>query len=110
MSTWLLLTITGLDLTALMDFIDLTGIPYPALPEFVIVVFALNDCWTSIVPWLSRGTLSSRLLPLPTLERMIAPTALVNVPLTSMRASLPPPLIDVRSIRPLLVKACAMVT
>jgi hypothetical protein len=31
------LAITGLDLTALMDFIDLTGIPYPALPEFVIV-------------------------------------------------------------------------
>lgn len=31
------LTVTGLDLTALMDFIDLTGIPYPALPEFIIV-------------------------------------------------------------------------
>lgn len=31
------LSITGLDLTALMDFIDLTGIPYPALPEFIIV-------------------------------------------------------------------------
>jgi len=31
------LSLTGLDLTALMDFIDLTGIPYPALPEFVIV-------------------------------------------------------------------------
>jgi hypothetical protein len=31
------LSITGLDLTALMDFIDLTGIPYPALPEFLIV-------------------------------------------------------------------------
>ncbi len=31
------LTVTGLDLTALMDFIDLTGIPYPALPEFLIV-------------------------------------------------------------------------
>jgi hypothetical protein len=31
------LSITGLDLTALMDFIDFTGIPYPALPEFVIV-------------------------------------------------------------------------
>lgn len=30
-------TVTGLDLTALMDFIDLTGIPYPALPTFVIV-------------------------------------------------------------------------
>ena len=30
-------TVTGLDLTALMDFIDLTGIPYPALPLFVIV-------------------------------------------------------------------------
>jgi hypothetical protein len=31
------LTITGLDLTALMDFIDFTGIPYPALPKFLIV-------------------------------------------------------------------------
>jgi hypothetical protein len=31
------LSITGLDLTALMDFIDFTGIPYPALPQFVIV-------------------------------------------------------------------------
>lgn len=31
------LSITGLDLTALMDFIDLTGVPYPALPEFLIV-------------------------------------------------------------------------
>jgi len=31
------LSITGIDLTALMDFIDFTGIPYPALPEFVIV-------------------------------------------------------------------------
>ena len=30
-------SVTGLDLTALMDFIDLTGIPYPALPEFIIV-------------------------------------------------------------------------
>ncbi|MFI5458418.1 MAG: hypothetical protein ACHRXM_23555, partial [Isosphaerales bacterium] len=35
------LSITGLDLTALMDFIDLTGIPYPALPEFVIVELIL---------------------------------------------------------------------
>ena len=35
------LTITGLDLTALMDFIDLTGIPYPALPKFVIVEMIL---------------------------------------------------------------------
>jgi hypothetical protein len=32
-----LLTITGLDLTALMDFLDLTGLPYPGLPEFLIV-------------------------------------------------------------------------
>lgn len=30
-------TVTGLDLTALMDFIDFTGIPYPALPNFMIV-------------------------------------------------------------------------
>jgi hypothetical protein len=35
------LSITGLDLTALMDFIDLTGIPYPALPTFVIVEMIL---------------------------------------------------------------------
>jgi hypothetical protein len=35
------LTITGLDLTALMDFIDLTGIPYPALPMFLIVEIIL---------------------------------------------------------------------
>jgi hypothetical protein len=30
-------SVTGLDLTAIMDFIDLTGIPYPALPKFAIV-------------------------------------------------------------------------
>ena len=35
------LTITGLDLTALMDFIDLTGIPYPAIPLFVVVEIIL---------------------------------------------------------------------
>jgi hypothetical protein len=34
-------TVTGVDLTALMDFIDLTGIPYPALPMFVIVELIL---------------------------------------------------------------------
>ncbi|NJL63200.1 MAG: hypothetical protein HC836_14125 [Richelia sp. RM2_1_2] len=31
------LTVTGLDLTAMMDFIDLTGIPYPAMPMIAIV-------------------------------------------------------------------------
>jgi hypothetical protein len=31
------LTITGLDLTAVMDLIDLTGVPYPAIPFFLIV-------------------------------------------------------------------------
>lgn len=35
------LTITGLDLTALMDFIDLTGIPYPAMPLVAIVALIL---------------------------------------------------------------------
>jgi len=35
------LSVTGIDLTALMDFIDLTGIPYPALPMFVIVEMIL---------------------------------------------------------------------
>ena len=34
-------TVTGVDLTALMDFIDLTGIPYPAMPMFVIVELIL---------------------------------------------------------------------
>jgi hypothetical protein len=34
-------TVTGLDLTALMDFIDFTGIPYPALPRFVIAELIL---------------------------------------------------------------------
>ena len=34
-------TVTGLDLTALMDFIDLTGILYPAIPNFVIVEMVL---------------------------------------------------------------------
>jgi hypothetical protein len=35
------LTVTGLDLTALMDFIDFTGIPYPAIPLFVVVELIL---------------------------------------------------------------------
>jgi hypothetical protein len=35
------LTVTGLDISALMDFIDLTGIPYPALPNFLIVDIVL---------------------------------------------------------------------
>jgi hypothetical protein len=35
------LTVTGLDLTALMDLIDLTGIPYPAMPTFVVVELIL---------------------------------------------------------------------
>jgi hypothetical protein len=35
------LSITGLDLTALMDFIDLTGIPYPAIPMFLVVEMML---------------------------------------------------------------------
>ncbi|HME21279.1 MAG TPA: hypothetical protein VKI44_07985 [Acetobacteraceae bacterium] len=34
-------TVTGLDLTALMDFIDLTGIPYPAIPVFLVVELIL---------------------------------------------------------------------
>ena len=35
------LTVTGLDLTALMDFIDLTGMPYPAMPQFAAVALIL---------------------------------------------------------------------
>ncbi|SFS14351.1 hypothetical protein SAMN05216570_3069 [Dyella sp. OK004] len=35
------LTVTGLDISALMDFIDLTGIPYPAMPLFAIIDLVL---------------------------------------------------------------------
>ncbi|RUT02471.1 hypothetical protein DSM106972_059490 [Dulcicalothrix desertica PCC 7102] len=35
------LTVTGLDLSAIMDFIDLTDIPYPAMPLFTIVALIL---------------------------------------------------------------------
>ena len=35
------LTVTGLDISALMDFIDLTGIPYPAMPLFTIIDLVL---------------------------------------------------------------------
>ncbi|RYF27153.1 MAG: hypothetical protein EOO23_08120, partial [Comamonadaceae bacterium] len=35
------LTVTGLDISALMDFIDLTGIPYPAMPLAAIVALVL---------------------------------------------------------------------
>jgi hypothetical protein len=35
------LTLTGMDLTALMDFIDLTGIPYPVIPFFLVVELIL---------------------------------------------------------------------
>lgn len=35
------LTITGLDLSALMDFVDLTGVPYPALPPSARVLLIL---------------------------------------------------------------------
>ena len=36
------LSVTGLDISALMDFIDLTGIPYPAMPLFAIVALVLS--------------------------------------------------------------------
>jgi hypothetical protein len=48
------LAITGLDLTALMDFIDLTDIPYPAFPEFVIVEAILDKyAVLGVVPTIS---------------------------------------------------------
>lgn len=36
------LSVTGLDISALMDFIDLTGIPYPAMPLVAIVALVLS--------------------------------------------------------------------
>jgi len=49
------LTVTGLDISALMDFIDLTGIPYPALPNFLIVdivlaKYLLFGCVPVVIP------------------------------------------------------------
>ena len=49
------LTITGLDLSALMDFIDLTGIPYPGIPNFAIVdivlaKYLLFGCVPVVIP------------------------------------------------------------
>ncbi len=49
------LTVTGLDISALMDFIDLTGIPYPAMPNFVIVnivlaKYLLFGCVPVVIP------------------------------------------------------------
>ena len=49
------LTVTGLDISALMDFIDLTGIPYPAIPNFVIVdivlaKYLLFGCVPVVIP------------------------------------------------------------
>ena len=48
------LTVTGLDLTALMDLIDLTGIPYPAMP---------TSSWPNICPWASFPSRSRRCSP-----------------------------------------------
>lgn len=46
------LTITGLDLSALMDFVDLTGIPYPALPRSArVAVILLKYAVFGIVPF-----------------------------------------------------------
>lgn len=49
------LTVTGLDISALMDFIDLTGIPYPGVPNFVIVnivlaKYLLFGCVPVVIP------------------------------------------------------------
>ncbi|HET6855299.1 MAG TPA: hypothetical protein VFH46_23575 [Pyrinomonadaceae bacterium] len=49
------LTVTGLDISALMDFINLTGIPYPAMPNFVIVdivlaKYLLFGCVPVVIP------------------------------------------------------------
>lgn len=52
------LSVTGLDLTALMDFIDLTGIPYPALPVFAIVDLVLAK-------YLPLGVIPAVIPPIP---------------------------------------------
>ena len=49
------LTVTGLDISALMNFINLTGIPYPAIPNFVIVdivlaKYLLFGCVPVVIP------------------------------------------------------------
>jgi len=45
------LTVQGKDLTAVMDLIDFTGIPYPALPHIARVAIVLAKyAWLGIVP------------------------------------------------------------
>ncbi len=61
------LTITGLDISVLMDFIELTGIPYPAMPVDVVVALILAKYLVlGIVPVVVPTLLS--LVELPNLK------------------------------------------
>ena len=62
------LTVTGEDLTRVMDYFDFSGIPYPAMPAMARVLFVLAKyAVLGIVPMVIPSVLSD--LPLP-LERI----------------------------------------
>ena len=59
------LTVSGTDLTAVMDFIDFSGIPYPALPSFARILFILAKyALLGIVPMVIPAIVTD--FPLPT--------------------------------------------
>lgn len=64
------LTVTGTDLTQVMDYIDFTGIPYPAMPpEARILVILAKYAVFGVIP-------------------MIIPSALLDVPIPTQRVPL----------------------
>jgi hypothetical protein len=66
------LTITGLDLTALMDFIDLTGIPYPAMPPFAVVNLILAKYMPfGIVPLVIPNIIALIMNPLEKIKKQV---------------------------------------
>jgi len=61
------LTLTGVDLTAVMGLIDLDGVPYPAMPpEARVALMLAKYAWLGIVPLIIPSLLSD--VPIPTQE------------------------------------------
>jgi hypothetical protein len=60
-----MLKVKGKDLTAVMDYIDFSGIPYPAMPDFARVAFVLAKyAALGIVPLVIPSVLTD--IPIPT--------------------------------------------
>lgn len=60
-----LLTVTGEDLTRVMDYVDFSGIPYPAMPDFARVALILAKyAFLGVIPKIIPSVLMD--VPLPT--------------------------------------------